>query len=131
MNEFFNQLSRRRAMKRRFTRNELFKLRNLIPVDMLIRDQLNIPSKFSEGFFRFLCPVCNGFQTATNPSTNLARCFHCEKNFNAIDLVMIVKGIGFIESVKYLKDLLPDTPGGPAVIQQLDKMLSNIGNIGG
>ncbi len=119
-------------MKRRFTRNELFKLRNLIPVDMLIRDQLGIPSKFSEGFFRFLCPVCNGFQTATNPSTNLARCFHCEKNFNAIDLVMIVKGIGFIESVKYLKDLLPDTPGGPAVIkQQLDKMLSNIGNVGG
>ena len=117
-------------MKRRFTGNELFKLRNSIPVDMLIRDHLNIPSKFSDGFFRFLCPVCNGFQTATNPSTNLARCFRCEKNFNTIDLVMIVKNVGFIESVKYLKDRLPDTPCGPAAMgQQLGKMVANIGNL--
>lgn len=116
-------------MKRRFTSDELFKLRNFIPVDMLIRDQLDIPSKFSEGFFRFLCPVCNGFKTATNPSTNLARCFSCQKNFNPIDLVMIVKGIGFIESVRYLKSLLPDTHNAPlGMRQQLNKMLSNIGN---
>lgn len=66
-------------MKRRFTGNELFKLRNLIPVDMLIRENLNIPSKISEGYFRFLCPVCREFRTATNPKTNLARCFLCEK----------------------------------------------------
>lgn len=84
---------RRNTMKRWFTGNELFRLRNLIPVDRLIKEQLNIPSKDSEGYFRFLCPLCNEFQTATNLSTNLARCFRCEKNFNPIDLTMMVKGI--------------------------------------
>jgi len=101
-------------MKRRFTGNELFKLRNLIPVDLLIEEQLNVPSKISEGYFRFLCPVCNEFQTATNPKTNLARCFLCERNFNPIDLVMVVKGLGFIESVQYLRELAPKIPGNPA-----------------
>lgn len=106
-------------MTRRFTGNELFKLRNLIPVDNLIEDQLNLPSKISEGYFRFLCPICNEFQTATNPKTNLARCFRCKKNFNPIDLVMIVKGIGFVESVNYLKNLLPDGPDDPVDNYQL------------
>jgi hypothetical protein len=115
-------------MKRRFTGNELFKLRNLIPIDRLIKEQLNIPSKDIEGFFRFLCPLCNEFQTATNPKTNLARCFRCQTNFNPIDLVMIVKGIGFVESVKYLKPLLPDTPDSPTdQRRQLNGMLENIG----
>jgi CHC2 zinc finger len=102
-------------MKRRFTDDELFKLRNLIPIDRLIEEKLNIPSKQSEGFFRFLCPLCNEFQTATNAATNLARCFLCERNFNAIDLVMIVKAMGFIESVKYLRPFLPEQAArGPA-----------------
>lgn len=100
-------------MKRRFTGDELFKLRNFIPIDRLIEDDLNIPSKQIEGFFRFLCPLCNEFQTATNPATNLARCFLCERNFNPIDLVMVVKGMGFIESVNYLKPFLSSqTPHG-------------------
>lgn len=115
-------------MKRRFTGGELFKIRNLIPVDWLIKEQLNIPSKVSEGFFRFLCPLCNEFRTATNPKTNLARCFRCEKNFNPIDLVMIVKGIGFVESVKYLKTFLPDPPDSPmGQRHKLNRMLDNIG----
>jgi predicted RNA-binding Zn-ribbon protein involved in translation (DUF1610 family) len=98
-------------MKRRFTGHQLFKLRNLIPIDMLIKEQLKIPSKMSEGYLRFLCPLCGEFQTATNAKTNLARCFRCEKNFNPIDLVMTVKSVGFIESVQYLKKLLPpDAP---------------------
>jgi DNA primase len=116
------------TMARRFTGNELFKLRNLIPIDNLIEEQLNLPSKISEGYFRFLCPICNEFQTATNPKTNLARCFCCEKNFNPIDLVMIVKGVGFIESVKYLKKLLPEKPDGPMAGQQhLNQMIAGIG----
>jgi len=115
-------------MTRRFTGNELFKLRNLIPVEMLIKEQLNIASKMSEGYFRFLCPICNEFQTAANRKTNLARCFRCEKNFNPIDLVMIVKGLGFVESVKYLKALLPSMPDGPVVEhQQINQMLADIG----
>lgn len=115
-------------MKRRFTGHELFKLRNLIPVDKLIKEQLKLPCKISEGYFRFLCPVCNEFQTATNPKTNLARCFRCETNFNPIDLVMIVKDVGFVESVKYLKALLPDIPDGPMVEhQQLSAIMADIG----
>ena len=92
-------------MKRRFSAPELFELRNTVPVDALIENVLNIPVKQSNGLFRFLCPVCNEFQTATNPAANLARCFRCERNFNPIDLVMIAKGVGFVESVNYLKRL--------------------------
>jgi len=92
-------------MKRRFSAQELFELRNTVPVDALIENVLNIPVKHSDGVFRFLCPVCNEFQTATNPDSNLARCFRCERNFNPIDIVMIVKGIGFVEGVNYLKQL--------------------------
>jgi len=92
-------------MKRHFSSQELFVLRNYIPINTLIEKHLTVPSKFSEGFFRFLCPVCHEFQTATNPKTNLARCFRCERNFNTIDMVMICKGVGFVECVKYLKTI--------------------------
>lgn len=86
-------------MNKRFSSQDLFELRNNIPVDILIRDHLQIPSKIRDGFFCFLCPFCNEFQTAVNPTTNLARCFRCEKNFNTIDLVMVVSKYGFRDSV--------------------------------
>ena len=92
-------------MKRHFSSQELFMLRNHIPIDTLIEKHLKLPSKFSEGFFRFLCPLCNEFQTATNPKTNLARCFRCERNFNTIDMVMICKRLQFVECVKYLQSI--------------------------
>jgi len=88
----------------------LFELRNAIPVDMLIKDGLEIPSKISDGVFRFLCPICNEFQTSVNPATNLDRCFRCEKNFNTIDLVMSVRRNGFKESVLFLKQMLGRIP---------------------
>ncbi len=97
-------------MKNRFSSGELFEIRNAIAVEMLIRDHLHIPAKISDDVFRFLCPMCNEFQTAVNPATNLARCFRCEKNLNTIDLVMQVKGYGFRESVVYLKKLLENIP---------------------
>ena len=93
-------------MKRHFSSQELFMLRNHIPIDTLIQKHLMLPSKFSEGYFRFLCPLCHEFQTATNPKTNLARCFRCETNFNTIDMVLICKEIRFVEGVKYLKTIL-------------------------
>lgn len=77
---------------------------------MLIRDHLQIPSKIRDDVFRFLCPMCNEFQTAVNPATNLARCFRCEKNLNTIDLVMKVKGYGFKDSVLFLKKLTARIP---------------------
>lgn len=85
-----------------YTRQELFILRNHIPIDSLIAE-LGIPSRMIEGYFRFCCPVCDEFNTAVNPQTNLARCFACRKNYNPIDLVMIVKGLDFIHSVKFLQ----------------------------
>jgi hypothetical protein len=93
-------------MKRRFSDDELFELRNKIPIEALIRDVLSIPAKVSEGYLRFLCPICHEFQTATNQRTNLARCFRCERNFNPIDMVMRARAMGFIESVDYLKSVL-------------------------
>lgn len=88
---------------KRFSSQELYNLRNLIPIHILIEKILMIPSKISEGFFRFLCPLCSEFNTATNPETNLARCFRCEKNFNTIDMVMVTRKANFVESVKFLK----------------------------
>ncbi|SMD14618.1 CHC2 zinc finger [Desulfocicer vacuolatum DSM 3385] len=93
-------------MQKRFSPHELYELRNVIPITRLIAEELQIPSKISEGVFRFLCPVCNEFQTGTHPVTNLARCFRCEKNFNTIDLVMTVKGWGFKDSVLFLQKTL-------------------------
>lgn len=88
---------------KRFTQNELFELRNHILISVLIEDLLKIPCKISEGQFRFLCPICGEFQTATNSKTNLARCFLCEENFNTIDMVMKCENTSFVETVNTLK----------------------------
>ena len=70
--------------------------------------ELQLPVKRSEGYLRFLCPLCREFNTATNPSTNLARCFRCEKNFNPIDLVMLVEKQPFLEAVHRLDSFFDD-----------------------
>jgi DNA primase len=80
-------------------------MRNNIPISIVIADVLEMPSKTTEGYFRFLCPLCNEFNTATNPKTNLARCFGCRRNFNPIDMVMVVKRMNFKEAVEYLMDI--------------------------
>lgn len=49
-------------MNRRFTGNELFRLRNFIPIDWLIEDNLNIPSKQSEVFSGFYAPCAMSFK---------------------------------------------------------------------
>jgi hypothetical protein len=118
---------------RHFSRDELYGLRNDIPIDRVIKNALNIPCRISEGCFRFLCPQCNGFNTAVNPKTNLARCFHCEKNFNTIDLVMRITQSDFVNSIRFLKNyqksipkqihpINPDTRGG-------DNNPEHIGNV--
>jgi len=90
--------------KRHFTNHELYILRNDIPIDALIEKALCIPCRVAEGCFRFLCPLCKEFNTAVNPATNLARCFRCEQNFNTIDLVMTIRKLNFVESVRFLRD---------------------------
>ena len=89
-------------MTDRYSGEKLRRLRNEIPINILIAELLAIPAKIDEGYFRFLCPICSEFITATNPKTNLARCFRCEKNFNPIDMVMTVKHLSFREAVEFL-----------------------------
>lgn len=91
-------------MKKRFSDHELYILRNKIPIDVLIQNALPISSRIIGGYFRFICPFCSEFNTAINLKTNLARCFLCEKNMNAIDLVMITKKLDFVKSVNFLKN---------------------------
>jgi len=90
--------------KQRFSNQQLYILRNHIPVDVLIEKVLNLPAKITQGYFRFLCPLCNEFNTAVNTATNLARCFSCNKNYNTIDLVMLIRQTDFVQSVKFLKN---------------------------
>lgn len=94
-------------MTRRLSAQFLRTLRNDIPIDQLIASVLAIPNKTSEGYFRFLCPLCSDFHTAINPKTNLARCFRCKKNFNTIDIVMIDSNSSFLDAVHLLKSILP------------------------
>ncbi len=115
-------------MQKRFSARELFEIRNNIPIITLIKDELQIPSKIRDGVFRFLCPVCGEFQTATQSTTNLARCFRCERNFNTIDLMMQVKKSEFVESVLNLQHLLGKIPNrNKNIRQQLNKLVSSIG----
>jgi hypothetical protein len=102
----------------------LFALRNEINVQWLIEKTLRIPCRVADGCFRFLCPLCNGFDTAVNPKTNLARCFQCEKNFNTIDLVMLVKNAQFVDSVMFLQSILQKKSAGRPC--QIDQIIGNI-----
>lgn len=92
-------------MTQRYSTEKLRSLRNDIPISRLIADFLRLPCKVSEGYFRFLCPLCSEFNTATNPKTNLARCFRCRKNFNPIDMVMAVKSCNFRDAVEMIGGL--------------------------
>ena len=96
--------------KRCFSSQQLYSLRNDINVELLIEKTLHIPWRVTKGCFRFLCPLCNAFDTAVNPKTNLARCFRCEKNFNTIDLVMLIRQSDFVQSVKFLQSIHQKNP---------------------
>lgn len=92
-------------MDSRYAKLTLRRLRNDIPIAILIADILELPWKTAEGCFRFLCPLCGGFNTATNPKTNLARCFTCNQNFNPIDITMLVKRQNFRQAVQFLQGI--------------------------
>ena len=101
-------------MARKITDAELRSLRNDVDITQLI-SRLGIPSKRQEGYFRFLCPICHEFNTATNPRTNLARCFRCSKNFKPIDLVMTVEHVSFLDAVRILRSFPEELEGGPQI----------------
>ncbi len=87
-------------------KDHLRQLRNRIETIPLIADVLDMIWKINDGRFRFLCPLCQGFDTAVNTKTNLARCFRCQRNFNPIDMVMTVKRYSFIQAVQFLQPIL-------------------------
>jgi DNA primase len=93
-------------MKPLYSKAFLRKIRNEIPINAVISHILQLPCKHSEGYFRFLCPLCNEFNTATKAQTNLARCFCCQKNFNPIDLYMAALDSSFKEAVEALSPWL-------------------------
>jgi hypothetical protein len=91
-----------------YTDGFLRRLRNEIDIDLVIK-RLRLETRNSQKIFRFRCPLCHGFHTATNPKTNLGRCFDCRRNFNPIDLVMTVTARSFVETVEFLKNYITDT----------------------
>ena len=93
-------------MSQRFSSHLLRSLRNDLRIEDLIRNRLDVVWKERDGYLRFLCPLCGDFHTATNPRTNLARCFRCGVNFNPIEMVMAAKHCGFVDAVKMLVPLL-------------------------
>ena len=88
----------------RYTRQELFVLRNHIPIDRVI-EALDVHNAIHDGQYRFNCPVCHRMNTSISRKTNLARCFDCEKSYNTIDLVKEIMGLRFLESVAYLEKI--------------------------
>lgn len=92
-------------MPKYFSRQLLYRLRNEIQLPALLI-QLEWPHKNRAGRFSFLCPQCGEFLTATNPDTNLGRCFSCERNYNTIDFVMAIQQCDFVAAVHFLEDRL-------------------------
>ena len=93
-------------MTKFFTRQQLYMLRNNIP----LADVLSIlgwPHKMRDGRVCFVCPLCSESLTAINQRTNLGRCFRCETNFNPIDLVMLINEYDFVAAVQFLQQRFP------------------------
>ena len=90
-----------------FSAELLRRIRNDLPMPVTITalGRKGPPSKWSEGYFRFLCPGCGEMKATVNPRNNLAHCFCCQKNFNNIDL-LIQLGDEFRTAVLILEALL-------------------------
>ena len=91
-----------------YTDGFLKRLRNDIDIDLVIK-RLRLETRSSQKIFRFRCPLCHGFHTATNAKTNLARCFDCQRNFNPIDMVMAATARSFVQTVEFLKTHITNT----------------------
>lgn len=104
-----------------FTKQQLFQVRNEIDIDVLITDKLNLERQFN-GLWRFQCPLCHQFNTATQKKTNLSRCFNCQQNFNTIDLVIYAKKMNFVPAVQWLLSLLENKTPAARISQKTKKM---------
>ncbi|MFO7906556.1 MAG: CHC2 zinc finger domain-containing protein [Planctomycetota bacterium] len=95
-------------MAKFFTRHQLYKMRNNIPLADVLR-LLQWLHKTREGRVCFVCPHCSESLTAINQRTNLARCFRGEINFNPIDLVMLINDYDFVAAVHFLQEQFPES----------------------
>ena len=118
-------------MAKKFDKALLRRVRNDIEINVLIEHILQMEWRIRENHFRFLCPVCGEFNTATNPTTNLARCFCCQKNFNPIDLVMIYRRYAFTDAVRFLLLYLQPQTRAKIVPRQKSKAREQPENDGG
>jgi DNA primase len=87
--------------------NLLRRIRNDLPMQITIAALGNEapPSKYSEGYFRFLCPNCGEMKATVNPKNNLAHCFCCGQNLNNIDLLILL-GYDFPSAARLLEQWL-------------------------
>ena len=85
----------------------LRRLRNELPMPVTIAalGREGLPSKISEGYFRFVCPRCGELRATVNPRNNLAHCFSCQHNLNNIDLLLSL-GYDFLAAVRLLETWL-------------------------
>ncbi len=116
--------------KGRLSKQILYNLRNRIPIQNLIENELGLQNHMDSGIFRFECPLCSSFHTSVMKNKNLARCFDCKINFNTIDMVMEVRKTGFRQSADFLLNFLntkqeekPDVRGAGTPLR-IGKVLS-------
>lgn len=102
-----------------FNAELLRRIRNDLPMPVTIAalGRKGPPSKWSEGFFRFLCPRCGELRATVNPRNNLAHCFCCQHNFNNIDL-LITQGHDFRPAVLILQQWLEQYEARPGMKRQ-------------
>ena len=93
---------------RRITSEELRRLRNDVPVEVVV-GELRIERRARGRRRDFRCPACNGFHGAIHTRQNLTRYFRCERNFNPIDLVMAVRQTSFLDAVRELREIAGGT----------------------
>jgi hypothetical protein len=82
----------------------LRRIRNDLPMPVTIAalGRQGPPAKYSDGYFRFLCPRCCELRATVNPRNNLSHCFSCAQNLNNIDL-LITLGYDFRSAVAILQ----------------------------
>ena len=106
------------------TKELLRAIRNDLPMRLTIvrLGRFGPIAKQSDGYFRFQCPSCSELRATVNPKNNLAHCFSCKKNFNNIDLMMILghdflPAAGILEQwlLEYQRDLGRPSPAVQSV----------------
>jgi len=98
-------------MSKRFTDEQLRRLRNEVSFPQLLRE-LRWPHKRRDGQLAFVCPRCGESRSDLNPQENLVRCFACETNFNPIDFTIAARRCEFVDAANFLMSLMKEETAG-------------------